>query len=272
MLANVPLYQADALSKALCLRSGLDEMLAESLFSKRKDPRMLLCRLVREPGKLLDAMIECSVMLSSPKANEYFIPGSDSSSAWSFYVNSEKEQLETCRFMSLTEELGLTWDTRLIADEVAQVPVNWVTGSATGPASARYDLSLKSIASGSSLLNVLVDRDNSLIQCFITGFAAGHLYYKMTFEHKCTTWEGNVKRSTFARLLRNGPECPSCTAARYVRSLYPGAHRLISLIKSGATDVNDAIVVIKGRLNVTFALNNNHLLTSNTRPNAHLFL
>ena len=175
----------------MCIIAGrmVDTEEVGSIMRERCNPLPLLAKLVESPVELLWAMNDCGVLLSGSRAASFFYPDAvDSTSDWDFYTHPTTRHF--LRFAIYLQSVGVEWDTNYTVLGANENPYDKVVlhGRTTNSRQERVQLIAHGINECSSISEILFFH-SSIVQCFISGFAAVCFYASLTTSGSSRAWQ-----------------------------------------------------------------------------------
>ena len=227
-------------STIACIRAkcnGGQTDLAE-LKRNRLSPVKAFSRLVGNPGDLMREMLATGAALSGSRAADYFVPGSCvDASDWDFYVRGDPESSESAAFRRFMEKSGVLWDAGDVPDasSCAYCPFGTLSGTMQRGPSSGVRVQLMHV--GNSVLSAILSFHSTTPQCFMSGFAAGHMYYRVASRGAYVEWESNSKESMARQAATAKWRCAPCGALRRMDArAYDRLRRQLNRLKKEFVD------------------------------------
>ena len=174
--------------KAIARSTGMVEANQESILMHRCSPLRLFRELVKDPEELLYVMDDCNVVLSGSRAAGHFFPQATShASDWDFYVHPTFRHF--VRFAVYLLSVGVQWELEDRTAPVYGYRLITLNGTIkTGAHTQRVQLIAHRDGVRSNIDEIL-HFHSSIVQCFISGFAAVSLHEPLTTSGVSRAWE-----------------------------------------------------------------------------------
>lgn len=183
---------------------------------KRVNPVTLFSQLTDNPEKLVDEMILNNVLLSGSRAVHYIYPFFDcKDSDWDFYCQNGKSG----EFIKHLESIGAE------EDYVRNDPIPYPNFNDIHV--YYYKLSRNSVT---HTIQVIIPRDRAMtafhlitnfhttiVQCFITGYAAVSMYHGLSSQRRMIDWKSNNENPSRTRAMEIDENCDMHRLRRYIQ-------------------------------------------------------
>ena len=190
---------------------------ARKLIEHRKSPIRLFSQLVDDPYQLLQFMYMERCVLSGSRAANYFVPGScEFDSDWDFYITGH-ERDDVPPMVKKLETLGVYWyDHKIPASNYNFNDFVVYSGEMTRGKGKGKKVQLVNVLT-KDILDALLDFHSTSVQCFVSPYAAVHLYGSIANNRQTIVWDINNAYNRNKLNERNIQSCDHCFA---MQSLY----------------------------------------------------